>query len=201
MKSLGEFWQFASELQSSGRWWSGGCSVTIGGTLGTRYPAAATRVNGQASLTCEFDLLCICLNCLRPVLRALSAARFAHLEKMQGSLVALQSVPPFFAFCWTTLKKCVRMCAKIVRILVPNSVQGAVWAVRTIAKLVILFFGLLVLLVGPRIGLPRAIYLVRILSPLFERSDLSQREQSLLTCICSSPIVPMAGAHSPLGTC
>ena len=47
-----------------------------------------------------------------------------------------------------------------VRVCVPASIQGVIWLVETSVKLVILFFALIILLLGPRIGLPRAIYQV-----------------------------------------
>ncbi len=75
---------------------------------------------------------------------------------MQTSLVRWRA-PPFFTFCWTSVKNIIAFTARIVRIVIPNSLNGVVWAVRTAVKLAVLFVGLIILLVGPRIGLPRTI--------------------------------------------
>ena len=60
------------------------------------------------------------------------------------------------------MKNIVAFTVRIVRIVIPNSLNGVLWAVRTAVKLAVLFVGLIILLVGPRIGLPRTILQVGI---------------------------------------
>ena len=76
---------------------------------------------------------------------------------MQTSLVQWR-VRPFFSFCWSSLKNIVAFGYRILRIVIPNSLHGVIWAIRTVVKLFVLFAGLIILLVGPRLGFPRAVH-------------------------------------------
>ncbi len=73
------------------------------------------------------------------------------------------------------MKNIVAFTIRIVRIVIPNSLNGVFWAVRTALKLAFLFVGLIILLVGPRIGLPRTILQVGIEKDMiFESSSAKQ---------------------------
>jgi hypothetical protein len=85
----------------------------------------------------------------------------SNYTSMQTSLVRWR-IRPFFTYCWTSLKNIVAFGFRILRIVIPNSLQGVAWAIRTAVKLFVLFFGLMILLVGPRLGFPRSIHQVHL---------------------------------------
>ena len=66
----------------------------------------------------------------------------------------------FFSFYLSSLKYLAHTGYNFVRIAIPSAAAAVVWAVLTAIRVVVLFFSMIILIVGPKIGLPRAIYQV-----------------------------------------
>lgn len=66
----------------------------------------------------------------------------------------------FFSFYLSSMKYLAMIACNIGRVAIPQGAAAVVWIVLTAFRVVILFFALIILVVGPRIGLPRAIYQV-----------------------------------------
>eukprot|EP00285_Hemiselmis_virescens_P018507 CAMPEP_0173405894 /NCGR_PEP_ID=MMETSP1356-20130122/63063_1 /TAXON_ID=77927 ORGANISM="Hemiselmis virescens, Strain PCC157" /NCGR_SAMPLE_ID=MMETSP1356 /ASSEMBLY_ACC=CAM_ASM_000847 /LENGTH=186 /DNA_ID=CAMNT_0014366771 /DNA_START=33 /DNA_END=589 /DNA_ORIENTATION=+ len=64
----------------------------------------------------------------------------------------------FFSFYFSSIQYLAVAAYQLTRVAVPAVASSVVWAVSSVVKLVVLFFSLLILLIGPRIGLPRAVY-------------------------------------------
>jgi hypothetical protein len=71
----------------------------------------------------------------------------------------------FFSFYLSSLKYLAHTGYNFVRIAIPSAAAAVVWAVLTAVRVVVLFFSMIILVVGPKIGLPRAIYQVITLVP------------------------------------
>jgi len=58
----------------------------------------------------------------------------------------------FFEFAYLSCSYVLLFLWNFFRYVVPNAIRAGVWCVQTAVKLVVLFFALLILIVGPRIG-------------------------------------------------
>jgi len=51
-----------------------------------------------------------------------------------------------------------RLLYNMLIVVIPMGLQAGVWSVQTVLKLIVLFFALIILLIGPKIGMPAVIY-------------------------------------------
>jgi hypothetical protein len=72
----------------------------------------------------------------------------------------------YFSYFFFSLRYLSSAIGNVIKVTVPLSITGILWAIKTGIKLAILFFALIILLLGPRIGLPRAMY--QVMHTLFE---------------------------------
>ena len=64
----------------------------------------------------------------------------------------------FFAFYLSSLVYCGKLAFNLLTVVVPMGLQAGVWSLQTVVKLIVLFFALIILVVGPKIGMPAVIY-------------------------------------------
>lgn len=81
-------------------------------------------------------------------------------QKRQQSVVQIWRPRKYFSYFFFSVKYAVVVIFHAAKVLVPAGFIGVVWVVKAVFKLIILFFALIVLLLGPKIGLPRAVYQV-----------------------------------------
>jgi hypothetical protein len=64
----------------------------------------------------------------------------------------------FFSYYFSSMVYVVKLLYHILSVIIPLGMQAGVWSLQTVLKLIVLFFALIILLVGPKIGMPAVVY-------------------------------------------
>mmetsp|Transcript_64531 Transcript_64531/g.152068 ORF Transcript_64531/g.152068 Transcript_64531/m.152068 type:complete len:375 (+) Transcript_64531:194-1318(+) len=79
-------------------------------------------------------------------------------EGRSNWVILRETTERFFAFYFASLLYLFKLCYNFLRVIIPLIVNTILWAITTALKMVLLFFAMILLVIGPRIGLPNAVY-------------------------------------------